>query len=237
MLQSSSETYPLTTIDLANLCAKTSGERYRALRDWRKPSTWLSYVPTKANWAKLIAREPTLDLLLERDNKERLLAQIAKQCKFGESDIEANLAVSGAIWDWAVQNSASSVTHEFEAYRTPLSTNRFFESGIVIVGDKGYGVLLDPRRSQTRLDALGLRFAFSAMYWKIAGAAEYVDLHLAVMQITDTKPVRRVHLIEFQGPPEFSKSEVEERITDTQRIWLDVQLERRDESARGSGRV
>ncbi|MGQ0563753.1 MAG: hypothetical protein ACT4OK_01605 [Gemmobacter sp.] len=235
MLLSSSETYPLTTIDLANLCGKTTGERYRALRDWRKPSVWRSYVPTKANWAKLIAREPSLDLMLERDDKERLLAKIARECRYGDSDVEANMAVSAAIWDWAVQNDAKSLSHEFSAYRTPLSTNRFFEGGIVIVGVKGYGVLLDPRRSQTRLDAIGLRFALSAMYWKIAGVAEYIDLNLAIMRISDTKPTRRVQLLEFSGPPEFTKAEVEERIFDTQRIWLDVQLERRDESAKGAG--
>lgn len=233
MLESSFETYPLTTIDLANLCARPEGERYRVLRTWPKPKFWVSYRPIRTNWSKLIGREPTLSLQLAEDRKDLFLAHIARSCRHGQRDVEANLAVAEAVWDWASENSAKSISHSFPVHRCSLATNRFFEDGIVVVGDKGLALLLDPRTSSSALDAFGRSFAFSAMYWAIAGIADYVDIDLAIMRITDGRTERRAKLVEFNGHPTFSKSEVEDRIERTQQIWLDVQLERRDRSARG----
>ena len=235
MLRSTSQTYPLTTIDLCNLCHLPVVERYRFLRDWPRPRSWVSYKPTKNNWAKLIAREPTLALDLQADDKSALLAQIVSECRFGEVDRKANLGVSEAVWDWAVENDARSVSHLFPTYRGALSVDRFFEDGIVMVGSKGYGLLLDPRRTASALNSGGRSFAFSAMYWRIAGLAEYVDVDIAILRITDSKKKRRAVLIESEEDPVFSKEQVQQRIEETQRIWLDVQLERRDAASKGVG--
>ncbi|WP_139212356.1 hypothetical protein [Jannaschia pohangensis] len=172
-------------------------------------------------------------MALVGDCKDSLLNHISRSCRYGEGDVAANIAVATAIWDWAEEKKATSIAHQFEPYRLPLSTNSFFESGIICVGAKGYGLLLDPRRSSSGLDHGGRDFAFSAMYWKVFGNADYVDLDLAIMKVTDSKKQRRVKLVEFDGQPVFTNEEVLSRIEETQKIWLDVQLERRHAASRG----
>ena len=235
MLLSSSETYPLTTIDLANLCPKASGQRYRELREWQPPRNWIAYTPTRNNWSKLLAQQPSLDLILAGDGKEALLAAIARECRYGEKDVAANLAASAAIWDWARENDVRSIAHEFSPHRCSLATNRFLEDGIILLKDRGLAGFLDTRRSSSCLSPAGRDFVFSVNYWKLAGIAEYVDIELVIIGLTDSKSRRKVKMFEFDGKPVFSKSEVEERIEETQRIWLDVQLERRDRSSKGIG--
>lgn len=232
MLESSTQTYPLTTIDVCNLAAKPSGERYRVLRDWKKPRIWVSYVPTKSNWSKLIARNPSLDLDLGEDDKASLMGQIALKCRHGDADVQSNVAAAEAIWNWATEKGAKSICHSFEPYRTSLSVNHFFEEGIILVGEKGYGIFLDTRRSGSCLDKRGRDFLFSAMHWRVAGNYDYADLSIGLLRLTDSKPQRRAQLVEFNGQPVFSQSEIVDRIEETQRIWLDIQLERRDRASR-----
>lgn len=226
MLHSTTKTYPLTTIDALKLSSQPEGFRYRYLRDLERPKFWVSYRPIHLNWGKLIAREPSLDLGLAADEKEALLEHVVSGCRYGELDVTCNRAVAEAIYDWAKEADAVSISHSFSPYRLPLATHSVFQEGITVIGGEGYGIFLDPRSSGSQLTVQGRKFLHSAMYWKMHGIAEYVDIKPALLTVGDGK-VRRARLIEFEGPIEYSQDEVVSRLARTEQIWLDVQLERR----------
>ncbi|SHG33183.1 hypothetical protein SAMN02745157_4038 [Kaistia soli DSM 19436] len=162
--------------------------------------------------------------------------EIERNCRRGEDEIAANLAVGRALYQFSEKHSVHGRREEFFPLTVGVFAKlRYWSQAVVSIDGRPSVVHIDPRKSSA-LDARSRRFVFSVMHQRIRLAdPDFTEVTLGIMQVPKRADGSRQAELHVNTDVELYDFEaLDQMITTTYEIWWDI-LAEREAKRRGDG--
>lgn len=215
---------PIT--DLARIAVLPKDMQRHSLRQVTGGGGGPNYNPTRANFADIVNRRPGIFEAV-RTPWPAVVAAVVKKCHSQREEV-MNRVVSKSLYEYCIEQQIKAI--EVEGYPLSFSIGPRIISwspAVFIYPDRLSIPFIDLRRSYD-LYREAQRFIFSTQHEALRALnPDYSEIQFEILKFLDESN-RPIKVIPEAGFRLFIYDELEEMIVFTQRLWIDVCLERTD---------
>lgn len=223
---------PLPITDLARISTMKPELRRDALEQVKRGGFGGGYGPTREKLSDIVNRQPGI-IPSSRAPWEAIEADLKRLSKSNKEEA-MNLLSARAIFDHCVENAINA--RELEGFPLTFSMGlkiTCWSPALFIYSDKLTVPFFDMRRKYF-LTEEAIRFMFSVMHIALRqNNPDYEEVTFEIKRLSDS-PNRSIRTIEENSMRLYSYEQLEEMVSQTQQVWIDVQNERHKEERRHS---
>jgi hypothetical protein len=216
---------PIT--DLARISTMEPPLRRMALMQVKSGGGGGSYRPTREKLADIVNRQPGV-LLSKRAPWDIVEADLKKLSKSGKEET-MNLLAAKAIYEHCTEEGINA--RELEGFPLTFSMGlklTCWSPALFLYAEKATVPFFDMRRKYY-LTPEAVRFMFSAMHIALReNNPDYEDVSFEIKRLSDT-PKRQIRTITENDMRLFTYEELEDMVSQTQQLWIEVQQQRQEE--------
>ena len=226
----------LHELDLARFAPMSEEQKRRELQRHRQTRPPYTYNPFRSTQPDILNEQHRLFAQVPPTRRNVVAEQISRRSK-SEAELDANLEVGLALFDYAAECDLRSRRHEL--YPLALGSGmkiEYWRPLIITSGMDAVVPFFDPRRSRG-LGADARRFVLSVMHEGIrATDPDMVDVKLAIFRFEPIEEGgRRVVRFTDEGVSLYTADQLEHMISETYMIWHEVLTDRRADDRRAQG--
>ena len=222
---------PIT--DLARICVLPNDLQVHSLRQVKAGGQGPNYNPTRGQFAGIVNRQPGI-FASERDPWDVVHSNIEKACR-SEEEIKMNLPVAHQLYDYCESENVRAL--ELEGFPISFSVGPkilCWSPALFVYPDRITIPFLDLRRTRN-LNRESRRVVFSLMHHALrVNNPDYSDVTNEIFQFSKD-PSRSIRAIPEDDMWLYTYDQLEEMITRTQLLWLDVLVDREMDLRKKSG--
>lgn len=226
----------LPDIDLARITALPPGQQRPILEKMKLSFAPFTYNPTRSRILDSLNAQVNPLLPLPRTPWQAIESYIRQKCGGNPDGLKANIGVSKALYEYAVENNITGLKHDF--LDLPIGSAdkvKYWSSLVINIGGHPTVPFIEPRRTKG-LTSESRRFVFSVMHERIRVLEpDLSTARLVIFQFGNSKNHERVTRPHFDhGIELLDFNEILRMTAQTYAIWEDVLAEREADTKRRS---